>query len=847
MKKIDEYVKKTKVVNEKNNIKNTNNENEKNKKKKKKKKIPKGKIEKEENIEITEKKELLDNIKINNYNETGNKLISKITSYIELREVEIQNDLLNKYYVDKKTPFFYIDINIYKCIYDTFFFPLKDKNLDNKDNLFYENSLYFYNVINSNCLNVIFYFLKEFFREHELEYFENCCEIMQLTYLLFFILLIDYHSLNDNIKIYCIENFKMLFKIKNYLYEKYIKYINKGMLNKFILLNKIENNNKKNDFFIFETKIINEILNTNKIEFENMTIYINSSKKLEKFYFINLVIKNKSYEYINDILLLDLFKIHIFTNKNSSISSKNKSPIFSDEENSIITVLEERNLFHMEELNNLFSYIYEIEIPSNIYKNQKLDVFYIESNNNVKNTKIFQVEMLQSNKRSLVNKILLENQKTEVEFEKKEDNTEEDYINENGFINSNANKENFINKNDTNKKKNDMNESNRNGNYEKKNKEIINVNESDIYRNFLDVNDIYEIKFNYNDIKKNSIYEDNKINLNNNKNENYETNLVKVASEQFMHNNKIYLKIYSNKIGNYYINLSSINNLPYTFWKIKYENNNVIIKLKSKIINEFIFHINNKGIVLLDNGIDVLKDIYNCNFDICTLLFLMKKKGINFLIENVEIKKIKKENYNLSNEEIEENIINDILLCFRFINFYSSNHSSDKSKIIIKLKENKKRLKQVFEDPLYIEYEDNFCKIAKITKDDSEKMFIKNLSKHKSALFCLFELCELVILNSKKEKKNIYENGKHENNEEDNKNEIMFFQNFLINIFSYNNIEQISEIMKENDNLKKNSLQIEEKDKFSNDQYNDLFEVNETIHNLYWFLKLTKIISLTNI
>ncbi|SBS88427.1 conserved Plasmodium protein, unknown function [Plasmodium malariae] len=132
-------------------------------------------------------------------------------------------------------------------------------------------------------------------------------------------------------------------------------------------------------------------------------------------------------------------------------------------------------------------------------------------------------------------------------------------------------------------------------------------------------------------------------------------------------------------------------------------------------------------------------------------------------------------------------------------------------------------------------------------KEEDDKKFIKNLTKHRSILFCLFELCEFIISNNKKEKKILSENNAHENNEDDNKNDVITFQKFLMNIFSYNNIKNINEMVKENDNLKNNSLQSDDAKNFLETHYNDVIELNETVHNLYLFLKLTKIISFTDV
>ncbi|SBS88430.1 conserved Plasmodium protein, unknown function [Plasmodium malariae] len=717
MKKKIENIKKSDVGKDKNNLKNANIDSEKKKKKKKKKKITKDKIENEDKIEITEKNELLENIKINKYDENEDNLISKIKSYINQRKDVMTNDLLNKYYyVDKKTPFFFIDIRMYKCICDSFLcVSLKDKIMlsNKKSNLLYEQySVYFYNVINSKCLNTISFFLKEFFKEHELEYFENCCEIMQLTQLLFFILLTDYYFLSYSIKKYCIENFKTLFRLKNYLFNKYIKYKNKSTLSKFVLLNKMQNDNMKNDYFIFETKIINEIQNDNKIEFDNMTMHIISTKKLDKYYFISLVTKVKSYEYINDYIFLDLFKIHIFTNPCASTSSFSFSPNSILQEcnkesnynyRTVFVLSEVTNLFPSEISEQLFSYTYEIEIPPDIYTNEELEIFYIETNEKVKCLNFCDVDnLLKEEQINSVSPIYKEK-------DKKEDITKEYVDSPNAYENSN-NKQCYINNN--NNSSNIRNNSSNSGNnsvhrdYEKMNigGSTILIEDYFTHANAMNQNDDKQIDIS-NEENQEILKECNKIILND------EINLVKVKSKIFTLNNKNFLKIYSNRISNYYINLNNVNNFPYIKWEIKYIDNIVIIKLKSKIANEFIFHISNNGIVLLDNGIDVLKDIYNYTLDVYTLLFLMKKKGINFLVTHIEMEKMKKVcNYHLNDEKTEENIINDILLCFRFINFYSSGINSAQYKTMKIAKGNAEILKGLLTNSLYMEYEHNTCR-----------------------------------------------------------------------------------------------------------------------------------------
>ncbi|SBS86420.1 hypothetical protein, conserved [Plasmodium ovale curtisi] len=832
----------------KNSLKNASSENEKKKKKKKKKIISKDKVENEDKIEVTEKKELLDNFKVNTFDENMDKLLGNIIPYMEIRKGEVANVLLAKYYyVDKKTPFFFIDINVYKCMYDSFFnLPLVDNALSSKINNspYDQNSIYFYNVINSKCLNTIFYFLKEFFKENELEHFENGYEIMQLTYFFFFILLTDYYTVNKNIEKYCSHNFKILFMLKNYLFQKYMKYTNESVLKKYFLLNKVENDYRKNNFFIFETKIVNELSNDNKIQFENMTICIISAKKLANPYFFSVVIKNKSYEYMNDLLFLDLFRILVFTTTNVSPSLRSPMPRSTQEccgkendcgdntdhnTNIYLIPFNHTNSFAKEEKENAFSYVYEIEVPSHIYSNQEIEVYYIEENPKAKNTTFFESQnspFLWDALNSL-NRMCAAVEKTEENFPKKEDAAEEDVSSSNALEDHSSNR-NYAFCNYTHK----CNEKGYTAGEKFTEEEITHRNTLNGY-----------------DINKSEICEQTRESPENYCNEkNFhddEIKLVKVECEKFSINEKTYLKIYSNRISNYYINLNSIANFPYSNWEIKYTQNDVIIKLQSKISNTFTFHINNNGIVLLDNGIDVLRDTYNLPLDVYTLLFVMKKRGINFLVTDIEMKKIQTEyNYHLNNRQTEQNIINDILLCFRFITFYSSNQRSEEPKTTIRIRGNEDKLNDIFTDSLHMEYEHNFCRIVKMETEDNEKRFTKNLSKHKSLLFCLFELSEFTVLNNRREKKTMIENTKQENGEDDNKKGLIAFQYFLMAIFSYYNIEKMNDvIIKENDNLKRDSYQMEWVQKFSEGEYNDIFELNETVES---FCKKTERIKRIN-
>ncbi|CAD2111741.1 hypothetical protein YYG_04455 [Plasmodium vinckei petteri] len=776
----------------KTNLKNIGEKNEKDKIKIKKKKIPKIKIENEAKVEDIEKKnDLLDNIRINTYDEYDDKLINKMGSYMEKTKEGIENNLFKKYYsLNKNIPLFYIDINIYRCVYDSFF----TKCIHNKELNDTQNDVncdmkptYFYNILNSKSINVIYHFFKEFFKEYELASFQNCCEMFQMTYLFFFILFTDYYTISPNVRMYCLENFKILFILKNYLFKKYIKYINKMLLKKYILLNKLENNIIKNDFFTIENSIITEVLNSNdKIQFETATIYMIPSKKPYNMHFVSLLIKNKSYEYINNHIFIDLFKINIFTNQsslpNSSLdaSTKNTGKVencIGENNNTHFPQVNTINLLPIDETNNLFSYVFEIEIPSYIYNDHYMEVFYVQVNQNVKQLNL-----------SVPEKFLHLNKKNE--------------MNEIDFID---------NVNST-------------------------INDGDQVEN-----------------KTNNCIEDEQNNKNqcDTLNSHDKINLVKIESEQVSINNKTYLKIYNNKVGSYYISLNSISNFPYVKWKITYIQNTVIIKIQSKIVNEFIFHINNDGIILQDNGIDVLNDIFNQPLDVYTLLFLMKKRGINFLVTDVEISKMKKKyGFDFNFDNTEESIINDILLCFRFINFYSSNLKTVESKTTINIKGNTNFPNNPFTDLIFMEYESCFCRISKMENEECEKRHGKNISKHKSILFCLFELCELMLLNNnnnKKEKKTLNEFNKQENDEEDTKQHIMMFQHFLTKILKHNNIEKINKVVKENINLKNISLQSDHYDQFSEIEYIDFLQLDQTTYYLNLFLKFTKIIPFTDI
>ncbi|CDU19944.1 conserved Plasmodium protein, unknown function [Plasmodium yoelii] len=774
----------------KNNLKNIGEKNEKGKIKIKKKKIPKIKIENEAKVEDIEKKnDILDNVRISTYDEYDDKLINKMGSYIETTKEGIETNLFKKYYsLNKNVPLFYIDINIYKCVYNSFFTKyIHNKELNDTHNgVNYKiKSLYFYNILNSKSINIIYHFFKEFFKEYELSSFQNCCEMFQMTYLFFFILFTDYYTISPNMRSYCLENFKILFILKNYLFKKYIKYTNKILFKKYILLNQLENDIKKNDFFTIENSIITEILNSNdKIQFETATLYMTPSKKTYNMHFVSLLIKNKSYEYINNHIFIDLFKINIFTNQsslsNSSLdaSTKNTEKVencFGENNNTHFSKANTINLLPIDETNNICSYVFEIEIPSYIYNDHCMEIFYVQVNQNVKQLNL-----------SAPEKFLHLNKKNE--------------IGETVFID---------NMNDT-------------------------------------INDDDQVEQ-----KTNNCIEDEKYNKNeyDTLNSHDKINLIKIESEQVSINNKPYLKIYNNKVGNYYISLNSISNFPYTKWEITYIQNTVIIKIQSKIANQFIFHINNDGIILQDNGIGVLSDIFNQPLDVYALLFLMKKRGINLLVTDVEIGKMKKKyDYDFNFDNTEESIINDILLCFRFINFYSSNIKTVESKTTINIKGNANFPNNPFTDLIFMEYESRFCRISKMENEECEKRHGKNLSKHKSILFCLFELCELMLLNNnKKEKKTLNEFNKQENDEEDTKQHIMMFQYFLTKILKHNNIEKINKVVKENMNLKNISLQSDHYDQFSKIEYIDFLQLDQTTYYLNLFLKFTKIISFTDI
>ncbi|CAA9989498.1 conserved Plasmodium protein, unknown function [Plasmodium knowlesi strain H] len=834
MKKKNDSVRKPVVGKERSNLKNAGNENEKTKKKKKKKKIPKDKIENEDKVEITEKKELVDNVKINTYNENDDKLVRKIISYMEQEKEEMVNNLLNKYYdADKKTPLFYIDMNIHQCIYGVFFpLSIKDKSLSNKTtNMYYENScMYFYNVTNNKCLNTIFHFLKEFFKEHALHDFENCCEMMQSTYLFFFILLTDYFMVIPKVRHYCVENFKILFKLKTYLFEKYIKHTNKIILNKFILLNKAENGNKKNAFFFSETKIINGIKNENKIEFSNMTMSIISPNHVDKRYFLTLVVKNKSYEYMDDFIFLDLFKIHILSNPSVSASfgmdkmASSTNHACGDYSNSspYVPLSDVANTFPMEEQQNAFSYIYEIELPTYIYTDEELEIFYIDTNKKVSCANFFPVDNLHHlGEGSHLHGTHAEMPNGEgAEVEKRQNETEEERTDNLDFQHMH-NKENITTEDSTPKCTEEVNCA----------KENIRINIQN--EKHVKACDMSKEK------RENTLQECSKT-----KKPYDEINIVKVQSEKIALNNKTYVRIYSNRISNYYINLNSISNFPYIQWEIKYCENKVVAMIRNRNGKSFIFHIDEYGMELQDNGIDVLKDLYNCTLDVYTLLFLLKKKGINLLVTNVEVEKmLEKERYHMAEDQTEELLINDILLCFRFMAFYSGDVSlanGTKSKMMVSVK-------GPLTDSLNVEYEENFCRIAKIETEESEKKFIKNLTRHKSILYCLFELCEFINLNNKKEKTKLGDTTKQENND-DEKNDVVNFQNFLTNIFSRNSIEKMNEVViKDEDNLKKNSLQVDDAETLSANDYKNLFELSPMVHNLHTFLRLTRAVSFTGV
>ncbi|EUD69277.1 hypothetical protein C922_00140 [Plasmodium inui San Antonio 1] len=804
------------------------------------------KIENEDKVEITEKKELVDNIKINTYNESDDKLVRKIFSYIEQEKEEMVHNLLNKYYdADKKTPFFYIDMNIHQCIYGVFF-PLstKDKSLSHKrTNMYYESScMYFYNVMNNKCLNTIFRFLKEFFKEHALHHFENCCEMMWSTYLFFFILLTDYFLVSPNVRQYCAENFKILFKLKTYLFEKYTKHTNKIILNKFILLNREENGNRKNAFFFSETKIINGIINENKIEFSNMTMSIISSNHIDKRYFLTLVIKAKSYEYMDDFIFLDLFKIHILSNpclsRSSGSGRLDSSPnhCCDDRSNSFpyVALSDIANSFPLDEHQNAFSYIYEIELPSDIYTDGELEIFYIDTNKKVNCTNFFPVDDLHQ----MGEGPHLHGAHDEMpngkgaEVEKRQNATEEPTIDNLGSQHMH-NKENLSPKDAPPKS---CEEKNKNGEVTsaKRNIRISVQNEEHVKTCDMSTGK-----------KENTLHESSK------KKPYDEINVVKVQSEKFALNDKTYVRIYSNRISNYYINLNSITNFPYLQWEIKYCENKVVAMLRSRNGKSFIFHIDDYGMELQDNGIDVLKDLYNCTIDVYTLLFLMKKKGINLLVTNVELgKMLEEERYHLPEDQTEELLINDILLCFRFMAFHSVEvnlANATKSKIMVHVRGDKQKVKGPLADSLHVEYEENCCRIAKIEMEESEQKFIKILTKHKSILYCLFELCEFINLNNKKEKTKLSDTTKQEN-DDDEKNDVVNFQNFLTNIFSRNSIEKMNEVViNDGDNLKKNSLQMDDAETLATNDYSTLFELSPTVHNLQLFLKLTRAVSFTGV
>ncbi|SOV83672.1 conserved Plasmodium protein, unknown function [Plasmodium sp. gorilla clade G3] len=876
-----------------NNIKPVDNK----KKKTKKKKVIKDKIPKEEHVEIIEKKELVENYKINTYDESDNKLFNHIVLYIKLREEKKLNELLKKYYKDEYNPLFYIECDIDVCIYNICFTLSNSKgsNMNNKnDNMSLKKKqfIYFYNILNCKCLNTILYYLKEFFKDYKMDDFENVCETLQLTYFFFFLLWKDtYEICNNIIKTFCLDTFKIISMFKYYLYEKYINYKNKCILNKFVLLKKIESENYHNDFFSFENKVSCNLSCINEIIFEHLNIKIYSPVNLEKKYFISILIKNKSYEYIKDMLFLDLFQVHIITNSN--INDKNKlinihndisnichntmcrdmngniMPSFNLNDSSDVLLLKDykKSIFELEEKNNNFKYEYIVEMPDYLYDNDEVDVCFIEYKNKVKYKHLCEAEILlhAKNETLFVNPNMIITYNGIDKNEYKEENKREGYLilpnmEEMNIVSSHGeyrenifttmNHDIFFNTKVDDTKKMQMEKyyeklehtnTNTNTNTNNNNNNIYNcyINTP----NSLNLNDEYESSLLYNEVL-----------INNN-----EINIWKVQNTKFKLNNKTYLKIHSKRIGNYYINLNNIQSIPYKNWSIEFMDNIIIIKIKNKMNIEFVFHITSDGILLIDNKIDILKDLYNILFDVPTLLLLMKKKGINFLVTNIEIQKLMSEKYFVENEETEENIIHDILLCFKFMNFYSTNEKLDISRMIINIKIHEtyimNKLGSILNQPIDIIYEKTHCKIHIIERNECQKKLKKYLTKHKSLLFCLFELCEYIYLfHDKKEKIIISENNKHEknihdredDNEEDNKNDIKYLQTLLINIFNYNNIKKIKNIIKENDN-NNNCTISNENNNILDEQYNDILKFNEMTYHFYLFLKFTKMVLLTNI
>ncbi|SPJ13005.1 conserved Plasmodium protein, unknown function [Plasmodium sp. DRC-Itaito] len=880
------------------------------KKKNKKKKVPKDKIPKEEHVEITEKKELVENYRINGYDESDNKLLSHIVLHIKLREEEKLNKLLKKYYKDKYNPLFYIECDIDICIYNIFFTLSNSKgvymnNTNNYTFLKKKQSIYFYNILNCKCLNTILYYLKEFFKDYKMDDFENVCETLQLTYFFFFLLWKDTYELYNNIiKSFCLDTFKIISMFKYYLYEKYISYKNKCILNKFMLLKKIENENYHNDFFSFENKVICNLSCRNEIIFEHLNIKIYSPVNLQKKYFISILIKNKSYEYIKNMLFLDLFQVHIITNSNMNDKDKliniqndisnichetmsadmnsNITLSFNLKDSSDALLLKDykKGIFQLEEKNNNFKYEYIIEMPDYIYDNDEVDVCFIEYKNKVKYKHLCEAEILlhTKNETLFVNPNMIKTCNGMDTNEYKEESKREGFlfsskVEEMNILSAHGEykQDIFTKMNDDicfntkvgdnknmqmgifyEKLENTNNNNNNDNNNDNNNNDNITYN--NIYNNN-NINNCYintHKSLNLNDECESSLlYNEGLINNN-------EINIWRVQNTKFKLNNKTYLKIHSKKIGNYYINLNNIKSIPYKYWSIEFMDNIIIIKIKNKMNIEFEFHITSDGILLIDNKIDILKDLYNILFDVPMLLLLMKKKGINFLVTNIEIQKMMSEKYFVLNDETEQDIIHDILLCFKFMNFYSTNEKLDNSRMIIKIKIHETsimdKLGGILNEPIDIIYEKTHCKISIIERNEYHKKLKKHLTKHKSLLFCLFELCEYIYLFQDKKEKIINENNKHEkniqdredDNQEDNKNDIKYLQSILINIFNYNNIRKIKNVIKENDN--NNNCKIPNKNiNILDDQYNDILKFNEMEYHFYLFLKLTKMVLLTNI
>ncbi|KNG78815.1 hypothetical protein PFMG_04940, partial [Plasmodium falciparum IGH-CR14] len=542
-----------KIYTKENKINNVNNNKPigNKKKKSKKKKVPKDKIQKEEHVEITEKKELVENYKINTYDESDNKLLSHIVLYIKLREEEKLNELLQKYYKDNYNPLFYIECDI---------------------------------------------------DDYKMDDFENVCETLQLTYFFFFLLWKDTYELYNNIiKRFCLDTFKIISMFKYYLYEKYISYKNKCILNKFVLLKKIESENYHNDFFSFENKVICNLSCKNEIIFEHLNIKIYSPVNLEKKYFISILIKNKSYEYIKDMLFLDLFQVHIITNSNlnnkdklintpNDISNICHNTMCNDLNGTIISSLNlkdntdvlllkdyKKSVFESEEKNNNLKYEYIIEMPHYIYDNDEIDVCFIEFKNKIKYRHLCEAEILlhTKNETLFVNPNMIKTYNGMDTNEYKEENKREEY-----FISSKLEEMNILSthgeyKQDILTKMNDdicydikvgdnkemhMGKSYENlENTKKKNNNNIynnNNNNSNIYNNNINNNGYIHTRksLNLNDeYESNLLY--NECLINNN-----EINIWRVQNTKFKLNNKTYLKIHSKRIGNYYIDLNNIKN-----------------------------------------------------------------------------------------------------------------------------------------------------------------------------------------------------------------------------------------------------------------------------------------------